>query len=63
MYKLKRENGYWCLSDIARYIGHDPKIAARDLNKRGFPKPVIIGVRRYWKEMAVRRFYESKNEV
>lgn len=60
MYKLKRQIGYWCLSDIARFIGHDPKIAARDLNKRGFPKPIYVGKRRYWNEIAVRIYYGEK---
>lgn len=60
MYKLKRAPGLWCLADIARFVGSDPKTVFKHMSLKNFPSSVKIGKRNYWKEEEIRCFYMRK---
>lgn len=60
MYRLNRPEGYWTLTDVARYVGHDWHTVKKDTKTKGFPKVKIVGTRRYYNVEAIKKFYQHR---
>jgi len=61
MYTSKRDLDLWTLSDIAKFLGYSWTGAAYKITKEvGFPKPLTVGKRKYWKKQQIEKYYETK---